>query len=300
MSDTRTLFLFTSNGTGFVSDPRYTGNLDVSYLDMSEVDELNPTRGAIMNGQAGAISTVEPYDVKFVLTFKDRESRASWIQANADRVNQLSVANTINQDKLYNKRAVLTYFQFTENKYINGVQAEITLKLFGRWQSSLVHKIINKNTYSGGTKSYTTGNGYKYDDQLRYGSTSYSSELGLNGESGFVLRATAGGELTLTISSGKYPGRTIELESRYADIITGFSSDYVAYPVDSFKGLAANSILDGGTTVSYGWEIAAADMPFLYDILNHMDTYPISLGAVNGANVPVPVTVYAYSTADFI
>lgn len=299
MADTRTIFLLTPE-TSFCSDPSLPG---YSYLDLSEFDNLNPTRGTIVSGMAGAVSTYEPYDAALTITFKSREERANWIQTNGDRVYQIAVANTLNQQRVYNKRAAITSFEFLENPYINGVQTKITLRLFGKWQSSLTAIDVNTGTYTGGTKEYTQGTDsplyYVYDNALAYGSTVYASSIDLQGEHGFILNATPGLSLTITMRSG-YNNRVFQLESKYSNLITGFSTDFVAYPFTAFTDVGPFTMLDGGTVVTYGWNVEDNEMPYLYDMLNNIDLYPISVGAVNQTGNAVPVSVYVYTTQDFI
>ena len=302
MSDTRTIYLLTPE-TVFCSDP---GASNFAYLDMSEFDNLNPTRGTVVAGKAGALSTYEPYDATITLTFQSREARAEWIQNNADRVYQIAVANTINQSRVYNKSCAITSFEFLENEFINGIQTKLTLKMFGKWQSSLTRLDINAGTYSGGSKSYTVQTApthyewsYVYDDALAYGSTVYTSAIDLQGEHAFVMKSEAGSGLTLTLKSD-YNGRTFQLESLWPDLITGLSTDFVAYPDNVLEDPSIFSMLNAGTVATYGWNIEQNEFPFLYDMLNNADKFPISVGATNQAGNAVPIRVYAYTKQDFI
>lgn len=301
MADTRTLFLLTQDNT-FCSDPNLTDK-GYSYLDMSEFDNLNPTRGTIVAGMAGAVSSYEPYEATVILTFDSREQRAEWIQTNGDQVYQIAVANTINQSRVYNKKCAIVAFEFLENSYINGIQTKLTIKLFGKWQSSLSQLQINTGVYTGGTKEYTRGDEspfyYAYDSELAYGSTTYTTAITLDTEQGFVMVSSVGSGLTLTLTSD-YNGHLFQLESRYASLITGLSTDFVAYPYTAFDNLGTFSMLDGGTVLTYGWNILDEEFPYLYDMLNHVKDYPISVGAINQTGTSVPVQVYAYTVQDFI
>ena len=300
MADTRTIYLLTPE-TVFCSDPNV--NNGMVYLDMSEFDNLNPTRGTIVAGMSGAVSSYEPYDASIVLTFDSREARAAWIQENGDRVYQIAVANTLNQARVYNKKCAITSFEFLENSYINGIQTKITLKLFGKWQSSLSKLELNTGVYTGGTKEYTVGTSspfaYVYDANLAYGSTVYTSAINLDGEQGFVTVAPAGAGLTLTLTSD-YNGKIFQIESKYADLITGLSSDFVAYPFTATDNLTIFSMLDGGTVMTYGWNVELDELPYLYDMFNHVNDFPIRVGAINQSSNSVPIAVYAYTTQDFI
>lgn len=299
MEDTRTIYLHTPEET-FSSDPSDNG---YQYLDLSDFDNLNPTRGTVVAGKGGTVATYEPYEVELTVTFTSREQRAQWIQKNADRVYQISVANTPNHMRVYNKKCAITGFEFLENPYINGVQTKIHLKMFGRWQSSLTKLDINAGEYSGGTKEFTQGGQspyyYVYDNALAYGLTAYTSEIELDGEQGFVLVSPPNTGLTFTLSS-EYNNAILQLESKHPDLITGLSTDFVAYPYTSFVDLSKFSMLDGGTAISYGYIIENTEYPLLYDMINYVDSFPISVGAVNQAGNAASVTVYAYTSQDFI
>ena len=527
MSDTRTIYLLTKDNI-YCSDPKIKQSTDfpVTYLDMSEFDNLNPTRGTVVSGLAGAVSTYEPYDATITLTFNNRQERAEWIQKNSEQVYQIAVANTINQKRVYNKKCAITSFEFVENPYTNGIQTVLTIKLFGKWQSSLTEIEINSGTYSGGTKSYSvdvhvpirireTGedasgvagepeedgrvpythtawswsndgkdrftvaypgenifanssnfgfswalsgkpvvvegskvqggdvvllpeNGYgdnslintfsttlpggtslnfsflaradvagtklhaelfggggmvnqtlttewvrytstgpldgwyhsiyfwgvgagkiymalpklstgdvsiwtpapsedpvnaypvyrgeytdytatdstdpsvynwgtprvkktyAYNSELKYGVTHYVSAIKLEGERGFVLATKPrNGGLTVNLQS-KYNGHQFALESNWPSLITGLSSDFVAYPFTSFTALDQFTMLAGGTVTSYGWNIENNEMPYLYEMFNNVEKYPVSVGAVDQNGTVIPIHVYTYTAQDFI
>ena len=301
--DTRTIYLLTPEAV-YSSDPSENGAL---YMDVSEYDNLNPTRGTIVSGTAGAVATYEPYEATMVLTYESREARAAWIQQNGDRVYQIAVANTINKNRVYNKRAAITGFEFLDNEYINGIQTKLTLKLFGKWQSTLTQLDINTGTYEGGTKEYTTeitDDGvaalvYTYDNELAYGTTVYTTAIELNSEHGFVMVSKAGQGLTLTLTSS-YNSHVFQLESNWPNTITGLSTNFVAYPVTAFTALNRFTILSGGTMATYGWNIEQAEFPYLYDALNNVDKYPVAVGAVDQTGKAVPVDVFAFTQQDFI
>jgi len=303
--DTRTIYLLTPE-TIFCSDPSAS---NFTYLDVSEFDNLNPTRGTIVSGSAGAVSTYAPYEATMTLTFEDRERRAQWIQDNSERVYQIAVANTRNNLRVYNKRCAITSFEFLENEFVNGVQTKLTLELFGRWTSTLTKLDLNTGNYEGGTKEFTTPltSGidsvskwcYTYDSDLSYGTTVYTTAINLNGEHGFIMSSQPGLGLTLTLKSD-YNGRTFQLESKWPDVITGLSTDFVAYPYTSVADPDRFTIPEGGTVATYGWNIEQNEFPFLYDMLNHADSFPIAVGAVNQTGNAVPIDVYAYTRQDFI
>lgn len=298
MADTRTIFLLSDKNI-YCSDPNLNENGNI-YLDLSDFDSLNPTLDLSVAGNA-MVSSYQPYEVSMTATFKGRGERAEWVQKNAGKIRQIAVANTSNQNRLWNKKAALTGVEFVENPYVNGVQSVLKFKLFGKWQSTLTEIPTLSGVYSGGTKSYSLGetspNYYVYNSELRYGSTAYTSALDLGQETGFVVVATRGAGLSINIQGGD---TLLTLESGYSELVTGFSSEYVAYPYTAFNNLDKFTILEGGTLLTYGWNIEPQEMPVLYDLLNNSDTTPLAIGALNQLGKPVPVNVYGYTQQDFI
>lgn len=154
MSDTRTIYLKNNEGTIYSSDPSTVGS---EYLDMSGFDSLNPSENSIFTSVTNISLMYSSYDVKLVLTFMSdydngRQARAQWIAKNQTSINQISVANTKNQDLIFSKQAKIKTIDFVENPYVNGVQAELTLELAGRWQSSVKRTSATVYPYRGGTK----------------------------------------------------------------------------------------------------------------------------------------------------
>ena len=157
MSDTRTIYLKNNEGTIYSSDP---SNLGYEYLNISDFDSLNPSENSIFTSATNISLMYSSYDVKLVLTFvsnydNGRQARADWIAKNQNSINQISVANTNNPDLIFSKQAKIKTIDFIENPYVNGVQAELTLELAGRWQSSVKRTSATVYPYTGGTKKYT-------------------------------------------------------------------------------------------------------------------------------------------------
>ena len=156
MSDTRTIYLKNNDGTIYSSDP---SNRGYEYLNISDFDSLNPSENSIFTSATNTSLMYSSYDVKLVLTFvsdydNGRQDRAEWIAKNQNSINQISVANTNNPDLIFSKQAKIKTINFIENPYINGVQAELTLELAGRWQSSVQRTSAMVYPYTGGTKKY--------------------------------------------------------------------------------------------------------------------------------------------------
>ena len=157
MSDTRTIYLKNNKGTIYSSDP---SNVGYEYLNISDFDSLNPSENSIFTSASNTSLMYSSYDVKLVLTFisdydNGRQARADWIAKNQNSINQISVANTNNQNLIFSKQAKIKTIDFIENPYLNGVQAELTLELAGRWQSSVNRTSATVYPYTGGTKKYT-------------------------------------------------------------------------------------------------------------------------------------------------
>lgn len=160
MSDTRTIYLKNNSGTIYSSDPSSMG---YEYLNISDFDSLNPSENSIFTSASNTSLMYSAYDVKLVLTFvsdydNGRQARADWIAKNQNNITQISVANTNNQDLIFSKQAKIKTIDFIENPYVNGVQAELTLELAGRWQSSIQRTSATVYPYTGGTKKYN----YRY------------------------------------------------------------------------------------------------------------------------------------------
>lgn len=157
MSDTRTIYLKNNEGTIYSSDPSSKG---YEYLNMSDFDSLNPSDNSIFTSASNTSLLYSSYDVKLVLTFMSdydngRQARAEWVAKNQNSINQISVANTNNPNLIFSKQANIKTIDFVENPYVNGVQAELTLELAGRWQSSVKRTSATVYPYTGGTKKYT-------------------------------------------------------------------------------------------------------------------------------------------------
>lgn len=156
MSDTRTIYLKNNDGTIYSSDPSTKGYV---YLNMSDFDSLNPSDNSIFTSASNTSLLYSSYDVKLVLTFMSdydngRQSRAEWVARNQNSITQISVANTNNPDLIFSKQAKMKTIDFVENPYVNGAQAELTLELAGRWQSSVQRTSATVYPYTGGTKKY--------------------------------------------------------------------------------------------------------------------------------------------------
>ena len=154
MADTRTIYLHTGEET-FSSDPTDT---QYKYLDMSDYDSLNPEYQSTIKLSNGVAGIYEDTKAKITLTFKGansgRDERAEWVNKYAERINKISVSSTNNKGQVFNKSATVSYVEFIDTPYIDGVQVQIEVTMFGRWQSalSIIETVTEK--YEGGTKAY--------------------------------------------------------------------------------------------------------------------------------------------------
>lgn len=154
MADTRTIYLHTGTET-FSSDPTDT---QYKYLDMSDYDSLNPEYQSTIKLSNGVAGIYEDAKAKITLTFKGansgRDERAEWVNKYAERINKISVSSTNNKGQVFNKSATVSYVEFIDTPYIDGVQVQIEVTMFGRWQSalSIIETVTEK--YEGGSKAY--------------------------------------------------------------------------------------------------------------------------------------------------
>lgn len=154
MADTRTIYLHTGTET-FSSDPTDT---QYNYLDMSDYDSLNPEFQSTIKLSNGVAGIYEDTKAKITLTFKGansgRDERAEWVNKYAERINKISVSSTNNKGQVFNKSATVSYVEFIDTPYIDGVQVQIEVTMFGRWQSalSIIETVTEK--YESGSKAY--------------------------------------------------------------------------------------------------------------------------------------------------
>lgn len=262
MSDTRTIYLKNNEGTIYSSDPSNVGS---EYLDMSGFDSLNPSENSIFTSATNISLMYSSYDVKLVLTFMSdydngRQARAQWIAKNQNSINQISVANTNNQDLIFSKQAKIKTIDFVENPYVNGVQAELTLELAGRWQSSVKRTSATVYPYTGGTKKYS----YKYRQQNPVPQTNAQGQINrlFNTE---WSPDFSGWNIGVPNTSGKFTATT---------------------PLASDKSWSLSSEKFGGSNVlskTYGSGISSINSGLI----------PI------GGNAPSTVAIEAYSSSDY-
>lgn len=274
MSDTRTIYLKNNSGTIYSSDP---SNLGYEYLDMSGFDSLNPSENSIFTSATNISLMYASYDVKLVLTFisdydNGRQARADWIAQNQNNITQISVANTNNPDLIFSKQAKVKTVDFIENPYINGVQAELTLELAGRWQSSIKRTSATVYPYTGGTKKYT----YQYRQQNPVPQTNvqgqvnkllntefspdfkgwYSGSLGNSGT--FVLGSPLSYNTAYSISTEKYMGSNVLLLTHgsstlymHSDLIAVRASTPIVLSMASYSSSSYNGSNSSQLRVNY-------------------------------------------------
>jgi hypothetical protein len=289
MSDTRTIYLKNNEGTIYSSDPSTVGS---EYLDMSGFDSLNPSENSIFTSETNISLMYSSYDVKLVLTFMSdydngRQARAQWIAKNQTSINQISVANTKNQDLIFSKQAKIKTIDFVENPYVNGVQAELTLELAGRWQSSVKRTSATVYPYRGGTKKYTYQYNYKYGYQI------ITDEVKTDGYNGFIINIpsqTTPVNVTLTAPNGLYA----TLTTSQTNVPLQISSDMIGYSLDNFDTF---TLLNKGFPASKYWDNLLSVYSTIQTILN-ANTVTVSVASGTGSSIPFEF--YLYKLQDLI
>ncbi|AOQ27538.1 structural protein [Leuconostoc phage LDG] len=289
MSDTRTIYLKNNEGTIYSSDPSNVGS---EYLDMSGFDSLNPSENSIFTSVTNISLMYSSYDVKLVLTFMSdydngRQARAQWIAKNQNSINQISVANTNNPDLIFSKQAKIKTIDFVENPYVNGVQAELTLELAGRWQSSVQRTSATVYPYNGGTKKYTYQYNYKYGYQI------ITDEVKTDGYNGFIINIpsqTTPVNVTLTAPNGL----SATLTTSQTNVPLQISSDMIGYSLDNFDTF---TLLNKGFPASKYWDNLLSVYSTIQTILN---ANTITVSVASGTGSSIPFEFYLYKLQDLI
>lgn len=289
MPDTRTIYLKNNEGTIYSSDPSTTG---YKYLNMSDFDSLNPSENSIFTSASSTSLMYSAYEVKLVLTFMSdydngRQSRAEWVAKNQNSINQISVANTNNPDLIFSKQAKVKTIDFVENPYVNGVQAELTLELAGRWQSSVKRTRAIVYPYTGGTKKYT----YKYN--YKYGYQIITDEVKTDGYNGFIINIssqTTPVNVTLTAPNGL----SATIKTSQTNVPLQISSDMIGYSLDNFDKF---TLLNKGFPASKYWDNLLSVYSTIQTILN-FNTVTVSV--TSGTGTSIPFEFYLYKLQDLI
>jgi len=324
MSDTRTIYLKNNDGTIYSSDPSTVG---YEYLNISDFDSLNPSENSIFTSASNTSLMYSSYDIKVVLTFMSnydngRQARAEWIAKNQNSINQISVANTNNPNLIFSKQAKIKTIDFIENPYVNGVQAELTLELAGRWQSSVKRTSATVYPYTGGTKKYNyryydknrtllpsaTGNqpyadiaivdvtyieDIKHQPTYKYGYQIITDEVKTDGYNGFIINIpsqTTPVNVTLTAPSGL----SATITTSQINVPLQISSDMIGYSLDNFDTF---TLLNKGFPASKYWDNLLSVYSTIQTILN-ANTVTVSVASNTGSTIPFEF--YLYKLQDLI
>ena len=317
MSDTRTIYLKNNEGTIYSSDP---SNVGYEYLNISDFDSLNPSENSIFTSATNISLMYSSYDVKLVLTFvsdydNGRQARADWVAKNQNSVNQISVANTNNPDLIFSKQAKIKTIDFIENPYVNGVQAELTLELAGRWQSSVNRTSATVYPYTGGNKKYTYH--YANDDNLanqpradmaivdlayimnlstntyKYGYQIITDEVKTDGYNGFIINIPSQNtpvNVTLTSPSGL----SATLTTSQVNVPLQISSDMIGYSLDNFDTF---TLLNKGFPASKYWDNLLSVYSTIQTILN---ANKVTVSVASNTGSTIPFEFYLYKLQDLI
>lgn len=289
MSDTRTIYLKNNEGTIYSSDPSTKG---YAYLNMSDFDSLNPSDNSIFTLTSNTSLLYSSYDVKLVLTFMSdydngRQARAEWVAKNQNSINQIAVANTNNPDLIFSKQAKIKTIDFVENPYVNGVQAELTLELAGRWQSSVKRTRAMVYPYTGGTKKYT----YKYN--YKYGYQIITDEVKTEGYNGFIINIpsqTTPVNVNLTAPNGL----SATIKTSQTNVPLQISSDMIGYSLDNFDTF---TLLNKGFPASKYWDNLLSVYSTIQTIL---DFNTVTVSVTSGTGTSIPFEFYLYKLQDLI
>lgn len=326
MSDTRTIYLKNNEGTIYASNPSTMG---YQYLNMSDFDSLNPSENSIFTSASNTSLMYSSYDVKLVLTFisdydNGRQARAQWVAKNQNAITQISVANTNNKNLIFSKQANIKTIDFTENPYVNGVQAELTLELAGRWQSSVKRTRAIVYPYTGGTKKYTyryydhnrpllpsgstTGNqpyadvaivdstyieDITYQPTYKYGYQVITDEVVTSGYNGFIINIPSQPNpvnVTLTAPNGL----SATIKTSKTNVPLQISSDMIGYSLDNFD---AFTLLNKGFPASKYWDNLLSVYSTIQTIL---DFNIVTVSVTSGTGTSIPFEFYLYKLQDLI
>lgn len=156
MADTREYFLIFSNRAHveagdlqtqrvYSSDPSAGrvpwgyGNLENRYFinqEISDISEINPSIDYTETSALGTLSSNQSYDITMTMTFESRVDRAR-VLTHMDQLTKFGVRTKGGENAYFVKRAKLKHVNFSENPYINGVQSEVVITVFGQWQTNL-------------------------------------------------------------------------------------------------------------------------------------------------------------------
>lgn len=104
--------------------------------EISDISEINPSIDYTETSALGTLSSNQSYDISMTLTFEDRVDRA-WFLTHMDQLAKFGVRTSKGETNYFVKRAKLKHVNFSENPYINGVQSEVVITVFGQWQTNL-------------------------------------------------------------------------------------------------------------------------------------------------------------------
>lgn len=326
MSDTRTIYLKNNEGAIYSSDP---SNVGYEYLNMSDFENLNPSDNSIFTSASNTSLLYSSYDVKLVLTFMSdydngRQARSEWVAKNQNSINQISVANTNNPNLIFSKQANIKTIDFVENPYVNGVQAELTLELAGRWQSSVQRTSATVYPYTGGNKKYnyhystvdmspllsgsTTDNqpyadlaiadetyieDIKQQPTYKYGYQIITDEVKTDDYNGFIINIppqTTPVNVTLTAPNGL----SATLKTSQTNVPLQISSDMIGYSLDNFD---AFTLLNKGFPASKYWDNLLSVYSTIQTILS---TNTVTVSVTSSTGTSIPFEFYLYKLQDLI
>lgn len=104
--------------------------------EISDISEINPSIDYTETSALGTLSSNQSYDITMTMTFESRVDRAR-VLTHMDQLTKFGVRTKEGINDYFVKRAKLKHINFSENPYINGVQSEVVITVFGQWQTNL-------------------------------------------------------------------------------------------------------------------------------------------------------------------
>lgn len=116
----------------------YTGADNQELLDITDIDELNPTASSVYASGEGQILVYDSYDTTMNILFKGgnfRAKRSNFVNNVFYHIQEIGIVQNVfdNDQTLYRKKCLGTHVGFTENQYQDGIVVPITLSMRGTW-----------------------------------------------------------------------------------------------------------------------------------------------------------------------
>lgn len=278
--------------------------------EISDISEINPSIDYTETSALGTIPSNQSYDITMTLTFEDRVDRALFL-THIEQLAKFGVRTSGGKTNYFVKRAKLKHVNFSENPYINGVQSEVVITVFGQWQTNL--RAVRSDTPRDLIGQNGVVNNNWENVKPGSGDERYLHEIPFKENSEFLLYCPTDQKGNFVLTLGDYTTQEITgiipHSSRSSRGIWG--SDMLIYnnwAVDGdkmfepfFMPLKGTSIQTGGGNSN--WANGSTDnMQKAFSILEKArrgDTLKVSL-ANTSTFKPLETYAYVYELYDFI